>query len=68
MTDLLPSYVENGVTLYPVRHATGQIVCSLSRESQQLWQEYADKQREELKRRPGVRAVLERAGLRIVER
>lgn len=42
---LLPPHTdEHGTTWYPVRHALGGIVCSLTPESQKLWQDYADKQ------------------------
>lgn len=37
-----------GITMYPVRHAFGAIVCSFSPESQKLWQEFADGQSEKL--------------------
>lgn len=49
MNSLLPSYVdENGTTWYPVQHANGAVVCSITPESQKLWQDYADKQRAKL--------------------
>lgn len=38
-------------TLYPVRHANGYIVYSLTPESQKLWQDFADKEVAELERR-----------------
>jgi len=45
MTKLLPPITDKyGIVWYPVRHALGGIVCSLTPESQLIWQEYADKQ------------------------
>lgn len=41
---------ENGFMLYPVLHALGGIVYSFSPESQKLWHDLADKQRNELAR------------------
>lgn len=40
--------LEDGFTLYPVRHALGAIVYSFTEESQRRWQEYADKQTAQL--------------------
>jgi hypothetical protein len=39
---------EHGITWYPVKHALGAIVCSLTKESQKLWQELADRQSAQL--------------------
>jgi len=49
MTELMPPINdENGNTWYPVQHALGGVVCSLTPESQKIWQDFADRQREKL--------------------
>lgn len=43
--EYLPPYTdEHGTIWYPVQHALGGIVSSLTPESQKIWQDYADKQ------------------------
>lgn len=48
---LLPPVTDkDGITWYPVLHALGGICYSFTEESQRIWQELADKQRERLDR------------------
>ncbi len=44
-SDYLPPFTDkDGIIWYPVVHALGDVVCSLTPESQKLWQDLANKQ------------------------